>query len=95
MKINPTNPTDPISAYKASQIKKPNASEGFEINDKLDLSDNAKIYSKAIKAIKDVDEVRYNKVNEIKERIEKGIYTIDSGKIAEKMIKGTRIDKKA
>ncbi|HHT93337.1 MAG TPA: flagellar biosynthesis anti-sigma factor FlgM [Clostridia bacterium] len=95
MKINPTNPTDPISAYKTSQIKKANVNDGFEINDKLDLSDNAKIYSKAIKAIKDIDEVRYDKVNEIKERIEKGIYTIDSGKIAEKMIKGTRIDEKA
>ena len=33
MKINPTNPTDPISAYKTSQIKKANVNDGFEIND--------------------------------------------------------------
>lgn len=95
MKINPTNPTDPISAYKTSQIKKANVNEGYEINDKLDLSDNARIYSKAIKAVKDVDDIRYDKVNEIKEKIEKGIYTIDSGKIAEKMIKGYHFDEKA
>lgn len=94
MKINPTNSTDPIAAYKSSQPKKVNNSEEYKINDKLDLSDNAKVYSKAMKKIKEVDEVRYDKVNELKDKIEKGIYTIDSGKIAEKMLTGIKFDEK-
>lgn len=86
---------DAISAYKNNQVKKANNNLENKINDKLDLSENAKIYAKAMNALKETNLVRADKVNQLKSEIQNGTYSVDSGKVAEKILKGINIDDKA
>lgn len=95
MKINPLNSPDAINAYKNSHVKKVNSNTEYKINDKLDLSENAKVYAKAMNALKESSIVRADKVQKIKNEIQNGTYKVESGKIAEKMLTGQNIDEKA
>ncbi|SHI38536.1 flagellar biosynthesis anti-sigma factor FlgM [Lutispora thermophila] len=59
--------------------------------DELTISQKAKDYqvvSKAMKALSQVPDIREDKVNEIKQKMDKGIYDIDGKDIAEKMLTG-------
>ncbi|KAB3526649.1 flagellar biosynthesis anti-sigma factor FlgM [Alkaliphilus serpentinus] len=62
--------------------------------DQLELSGAAKEFQIAMKAYKDLPEVREEKVNELKEKIQQGRYNISGKEIAEKIIEGIQIDKK-
>ena len=65
-----------------------------EKKDKLSLSSKAIEYQIAMKALKNVPDIRKDKVEEIKRQIETGTYKIDSGKIVEKMFENVNIDKR-
>ncbi|MGB9812193.1 MAG: flagellar biosynthesis anti-sigma factor FlgM [Thermovenabulum sp.] len=54
--------------------------------DELTLSPEGMEFLKALEIAKRVSDVREDKVREIKERIENGLYTVDAEKIAEKVI---------
>lgn len=59
--------------------------------DELTISQKAKDYqivSKAIKALDHIPDIREDKVNEIKYKMDKGIYDIDGKDIAEKILTG-------
>lgn len=70
------NATDRIS--KASKIKKE--------KDSLAISDVAKELQIAKKAIKNTPDIRYDKVNDIKKRIQSGTYNVTAKEVADKMI---------
>ena len=59
-------------------------------NDKVSLSNASKDYVIAEEAVKKADDVRQEKVAQIKEAVESGQYTVNAEKVAEKMI-GTLI----
>lgn len=89
------------SIYKAlklynsqKQTKDIKASAKAEKKDKVSLSSKAIEYQIAMKALKNVPDVRKDKVDEIKRQIEAGTYKIDSGKIVEKMFENINIDKR-
>lgn len=58
-----------------------------EKNDSVILSAEAAMVQKAMKAAAELDEVRVEKVDQIKEEIEQRTFVIDSKKIAEAMLK--------
>ncbi|SCY86926.1 flagellar biosynthesis anti-sigma factor FlgM [Alkaliphilus peptidifermentans] len=62
--------------------------------DKLELSNNVKELQMAFRALKNLPEIREEKVKEIKDRIQQGTYNVTGSEIAEKMLEGIQIDKK-
>lgn len=54
---------------------------------RIEFSDNAKILTEAVSAVKKSPDVRLDKIAEIKESISKGSYKVDSVKIADRMLK--------
>lgn len=89
------------SIYKALKLynsqkrtKDIKTSAKAEKKDKLSLSSKAIEYQIAMKALKNVPDIRKDKVEEIKRQIETGTYKIDSGKIVEKMFENVNIDKR-
>lgn len=63
-------------------------------NDVVSISSQAKDYQVLIKALKDVPDIRKDKVEEIKAKIEAGTYDVNGRDIADKIIKSI-IDWKA
>lgn len=62
--------------------------------DKINISEEAKTYQFAINKLKDIPEIRTDKVNSLKKQIQSGTYKVDADKIAEKMIDKVNFDKK-
>lgn len=60
--------------------------------EKVDLSTKAKDIHLAMKSLESLPDVREEKVQELKDRIEKGLYDVDSGKIADKMVGESLLD---
>jgi negative regulator of flagellin synthesis FlgM len=54
---------------------------------RIEFSDNAKILTEAIGAVKKSPDVRLDKIAEIKDSLAKGSYKVDSVKIADRMLK--------
>lgn len=54
---------------------------------RIEFSDNAKILTEAISAVKKSPDVRLDKITEIKDSLAKGSYKVDSVKIADRMLK--------
>lgn len=75
-----------IDTYKvqkstATENKKPTKGK-----DVLDISSTAKEYQIAQKAISQVPDIRMDKVQEIKSKIESKTYNIDANQIADKIV---------
>ncbi|WDV46118.1 flagellar biosynthesis anti-sigma factor FlgM [Clostridiaceae bacterium M8S5] len=70
---------------KNNNIKKANSIAKLSKRDEVSLSSKAVEYQYAMKAFKELPEVREQKVNEIKKRIESGTYKIDIQKIVDKI----------
>ena len=62
--------------------------------DEMSLSNEAQILSKALQGAKATPEVREDKVNEIKNAIAQGTYSVTTEQVAEKMLKGALFNKK-
>lgn len=62
--------------------------------DVLSISNQAKDYQTAYKALRDIPDIRQGKVNELTEKYESGNYDIDGKDLIDKVIKNT-YDKKA
>jgi negative regulator of flagellin synthesis FlgM len=62
--------------------------------DQLELSAKAKEFQVALKAFKELPDIREAKVNEIKERLQQGSYSVSGQEIAEKIFESILIDKK-
>ncbi|HOQ10642.1 MAG TPA: flagellar biosynthesis anti-sigma factor FlgM [Syntrophomonadaceae bacterium] len=61
--------------------------------DALAISDESRIKQKAMQAIRQADDVRMEKVQELRERISAGTYTLTEGEVAEKMIERAIVDR--
>lgn len=84
-----------MQAYRKQEVKK-EASNSTRLNknDELSLSNTAKDYQVAMNAIRNIPDIRKEKVEAIKEQIKSGTYVIDSGKIAEKILDNVNFDKR-
>lgn len=62
--------------------------------DQINISDKAKEVQFGLSKLKDVEEIRTEKVETIKEQIKTGTYNIDGEKIAEKMLENVNFNKR-
>lgn len=84
-----------MQIYKKNRVS--NDIKGISKKDKKDkvqLSDKAKEFQVAMNALKEVPDIRKDKVEEIKKQIETGTYRVDSGKIVEKIFDSIKFDKR-
>ncbi|MEA3417297.1 MAG: flagellar biosynthesis anti-sigma factor FlgM [Thermodesulfobacteriota bacterium] len=99
MKITETGNslTELISQYKVNEEKvnsgpEKQASDNVVQEDKVSLSSTARDIQQAEKAIKELPDVREEKVRELQNEIETGKYDINGEKIAGKMISESILD---
>lgn len=60
--------------------------------EKVDLSTKAKDIQQARNALNNTPDIREEKVQEIKNQVNKGTYNVDAGKIADKMVNESMLD---
>ncbi len=96
MKIyNNPNITKAMQVYNKSNNSSGQKVNGVELpKDQLQLSTKAKEFQVALKAFKELPEIREEKVNEIKDRLQQGSYNVSGQEIAEKIFDSILIDKK-
>lgn len=61
--------------------------------DALAISDESRIKQKAMQAIRQADDIRLDKVEDLRERISAGTYTLTDDEVAEKMIERAIVDR--
>lgn len=87
MKIFNNNIQKVLNAYnKNTNTKKVKESNRLSKKDEFSISKEAKEIQRAMKAAKNSPDIRKEKIQEIRERINSGNYNVDAKKIAEKMI---------
>jgi negative regulator of flagellin synthesis FlgM len=72
--------------YQTSAVKKTTTSAGSLASDQLEISRTAKDYQIAKQAVSGTQNIRNDKVNDIKNRIESGNYNISMEEVADKMV---------
>ena len=94
MRINKTD--NVFQIYNKNQgVKKVNTDKMPKDTDQLKISDEAIDFQYALQKLKNVDDIRMEKVENIKAQIQAGTYEISGSKIAEKMIENIYFDKKS
>jgi negative regulator of flagellin synthesis FlgM len=61
--------------------------------DALAISDESRVKQKAMQAIRQADDIRLDKVEDLRERISTGTYTVNEDEVAEKMIERAIVDR--
>lgn len=92
MKINKTDRILPI--YENMTIKRPTTNKKGLNKDGLEISERAQDYQFALKKLKELPEIRQEKVDEIKERIQTGTYNVSGKEIVDKIYESINFDKK-
>lgn len=72
--------------YQTSAVKKTAKAAGNTASDQLEISRTAKDYQVAKQAVAGTQDIRTDKVNDIKKRIESGSYNISMEEVADKMV---------
>lgn len=62
-------------------------------NDDVTISDASKLKQKVMQAVNQADDIRTDRVNELKEQISAGTYEVSDGDVAQKMIERTIVDR--
>jgi len=77
---------------KINNIESASAARSMR-KDALAISDESRIKQKAMQAIRQAEDVRMEKVEELRERISMGTYTLSEDQVAEKMIERAIVDR--
>lgn len=72
--------------YNSKTIKKSNKTADADTSDHLEISQTGRDYQIAKKAVKETDDVREDLVQDIKNRMENGEYSISGNEFAAKVI---------
>ena len=72
--------------YKPANAKKVNRAEELQNKDAYEISQSAKDYQVAKKAVAEAADIRENKVAQLKEALASGTYNVSSPEIAEKIL---------
>ncbi|WP_313757463.1 flagellar biosynthesis anti-sigma factor FlgM [Tissierella sp.] len=79
---------------KNSGIKKVKSDNRGKDTDELKISEKAIEFQYALQKLKDVEDIRMDKVEDIKNQVQSGAYHVDGKKIAEKILETVNFDKK-
>ena len=80
--------------YNSNGAKKVQSAGGTCKKDELKLSGKAVEFQWAMTKIKEIPDIRQDKVDKIKDEISTGAYKVDGKKIVEKMLENVDFDKK-
>jgi len=95
MKIYNNNIDKIIKAYNRQETKNEvKETTRLRKKDQLVLSEHGKEFQVAMNALKEIPEIRADKVEAIKHQIQTGTYVVDAGKIAEKMYESIKFNEK-
>jgi len=61
--------------------------------DDVSISDASRLKQKVMQAVNQAEDIRADKVNELKEKLAAGTYEVSDGEVAEKMISRTIVDR--
>jgi negative regulator of flagellin synthesis FlgM len=82
-----------LKGYEKPRVEKPSEKAGESRgrgsaprSDSVRISDEARLYNRALRAAQDSPDVRQAKVNSIRELVETGEYVVDSRKTAAKIV---------
>lgn len=95
MKIfNNPNISQIMKLYNKSIKPSEKTGEVTVSKDQLEISEKAKEFQVAMKAFKNLPEVRKEKVEDLKEKIQTNSYNVSGKEVADKLIEGIMMDKK-
>lgn len=82
-----------MSGYgvKANRVDK--TDNVAKTSDKIEISDGAKDFQVAMKAFKELPEVRSEKVQKIKDMVNSGTYSVSGKEVADKILEDAKINK--
>lgn len=72
--------------YQANSVKSTSKTRSSSFSDKLEISQLGKDYQAAKQIVAQTADVREDKVNEIKQRMEAGTYEVSSEELAQKLV---------
>lgn len=76
-----------------NRVGQSSAAQGTAKKDQLAISDESRIKQKAMQAVKQAAEIRTDKVEELRESISAGTYTLSEDEVAQKMIERAIVDR--
>lgn len=83
-----------LQVYNTQSIKKVESTKKSGRKDEVKLSNKAMEYQLAVNSLKNVPEIRKDKVEKLKSEISAGTYKVDGEKIVEKMFGNINFDKR-
>lgn len=83
-----------MQVYNKNTKNNVNKTETNYKKDKIEISKEAREFQQAVSKVKDMPDIRQEKVDEIKQRVLSGNYEINSEKIADKILSGSRLIEK-
>lgn len=93
MKINSVPPSDIVKNYKLNSVQSAQKSEQKFVSDRVELSDEAKSFASVIQEVKNrldiQSESEKKHAEDVSDKISKGTYSVDSSKVAEKIMGGS------
>ncbi|NLW22202.1 MAG: flagellar biosynthesis anti-sigma factor FlgM [Tissierellia bacterium] len=92
MKINKMDNIQKI--YNNMEVNKVKANKGPIGKDEVELSEKAKDYQIGMKKLKEIPDIREDKVERIKKQIKSGTYNVKGQEIAEKILENILLDKR-
>ena len=79
---------------KNTKTKKVTSDKRKDGKDEIKLSEKAIEFQHALKKVREVEDIRVDKVEKIKTQVKSGTYYVDGKKIAEKMLEDIGFNKK-
>lgn len=84
MRIDAFNKVNQL--YKTNSVKSTAKTSGNSFSDKLEISQTAKDYQVAKQIVVRTPDVREDRVNDIKARMDAGTYNINAQEVADKLV---------
>lgn len=98
MKISKVDDATIVFAQQYQKIEKMNSESGSKVKfsvtseEKVNLSTTARDIQQLQEAIRQLPEIREDKVQELKNRIDAGKYNVNGAKVAESMVRESLLD---
>lgn len=92
LKINPFQLSNALGVYKnqkinGQKVQRVQHAKDTRQKDQIQLSEKAQDFKTILKTVRESQDIRSDKVESIKERMQSGEYKVSSSDIAEKMLK--------
>ena len=83
-----------MKAYNQKKVHSTTKPGSIGKKDEMSISNEAQVMSKVMQRVKETPDVREKKINEIRQQIKQGTYSVSADNVAEKLLKGALFSKK-